>query len=472
MPRVAAIKPIAHLTVAERQAVGKAVRTAVPRRAHGDWKPAPNRPDPVAILETQAATRLPELVPIRYGRMLASPFAFYRGAAAIMASDLSDGPRTSLHAQLCGDAHLSNFGVFHSPDRRMVFDINDFDETLPGPFEWDVKRLAASFAVAGRSRGFDQPTRAGIIAEVVRTYRVAMQAFSRMGNLELWYARLDIEQRLRRYFATASAAQVARAEKNLAKVRERGNALALERLTTVVDGKRKLISKPPLMVPLDQLVPPGEAEAAHETVRTLVRQYRATLPYDRQKLLERYQYADAARRVVGVGSVGTRAWVALLLGRDDGDSLFLQVKQAEASVLEPYIGRSAFAQNGRRVVDGQRIMQEASDILLGWLRALGFDGLEHDFYVRQLWDSKGSALVEELEPDAMLRYGRVCGWALAKAHARSGDAVAITAYLGAANVFDGAMVAFAETYADVNEGDYAALQVAASAGRITAQTGI
>ena len=415
---------------------------------------------------------MPELVPIRYGRMLASPFAFYRGAAAIMASDLSDGPRTSLHAQLCGDAHLSNFGVFRSPDRQMVFDINDFDETLPGPFEWDVKRLAASFAVVGRTRGFDPATRARMIAETVRTYRVAMQSFAGMGNLELWYARLDIEQRLRRYFAAASATQVARAEKNLSKVRERGNALALERLTTVVDGRRRLISKPPLMVPLDELVPPGESEAAHETIRVLIRRYRATLPYDRQKLLERFRYVDSARRVVGVGSVGTRAWVVLLVGRDDGDALFLQVKESQASVLEPYLGRSAFGQGGRRVVDGQRIMQEASDILLGWLRSTGLDGVDHDFYVRQLWDSKGAALVEELEPDAVVRYGRVCGWALAKAHARSGDAVAMSAYLGTANVFDQAMVAFAETYADVNEGDFAALQAAAATGRVTARTGI
>src|SRR5262245_3389039 len=398
---------IEHFTPEERAARGKATRAEVPRTTHAEWEPPPHRPDPVELLEEQAASRVPELVPIRYGRMLVSPFTFYRGAAYLMASDLAGGSRTGLHTQLCGDAHLSNFGVFAAPDRRLVFAINDFDETLPGPFEWDVKRLVASFAVAGRDRGFDDETRAGINTAVGRAYREATREFSAMGNLDLWYARMDVEDLMRDFANRATGEQRKRLEKNIEKSKTKDSLKAFEKLTEVVDGEPRIKSDPPLLVPIAALVGPDQADVVSDALRGLIRQYRRTLSGDRRRLLERFRYVDAARKVVGVGSVGTRAWVVLMLGRDNRDPLFLQAKEAQRSVLEPFLGKSEFGNCGQRVVEGQRLMQAASDILLGWLHTTGLDGQERDFYLRQLWDAKGSAMVEVMEPNAMDAYAQL-----------------------------------------------------------------
>jgi uncharacterized protein (DUF2252 family) len=442
----------------------------VPRQVHGDWEPSPSRPDPIDVLEEQAKTRVSDLVPIRYGRMLYSPLAFYRGAAALMAADLADGRRTGLHAQLCGDAHLSNFGIYAAPDRRLVFSVNDFDETLPGPFEWDVKRLAASFAVAGRERGFSSKVRAVINAEVGRSYRTAMRQFAAMRNLDLWYARLDVEDVARGVRRQASGAQRKRTQKEVQHARTKDSLRAFAKLTHVVDGEPRIISDPPLIVPVEELV--DDADAVRESIRIAIRTYRGTLADDCRRLLERFRFVHAARKVVGVGSVGTRAWIVLLLGRDDEDPLFLQAKEAHASVLAPYLGKSRFSTHGHRVVEGQRLMQSASDILLGWIRTDGFDGVERDFYIRQLWDEKGSANAAVMNRRTLSEYARLCGSTLADAHARSGDGVAIAAYLGTNGTFDRAIAAFAESYADQNERDYAALKEAAESGRVKAETGV
>ena len=466
-------RKVEHFTPDERAARGKAARAEVTRRSHGEWEPAPHRPDPVELLEEQASSRVPELVPIRYGRMLVSPFTFYRGAAYLMASDLSFGPRTGLHTQLCGDAHLSNFGAFAAPDRRLVFAINDFDETLPGPFEWDVKRLVASFAVAGRDRGFDEKTRTRINREVTGAYRQAIEEFAAMRNMDVWYSRIDIDEVAKQFRAQASAEQKKRLDKNLAKTRTKDSLAAFGKLTEIVDGEPRIVGNPPLIVPIADLVQPGQDQAvALEALRDLIRKYRRTLQGDRRKLIERFRLVDAARKVVGVGSVGTRAWIVLMLGRDNEDPLFMQAKEAEASVLEPFLGKSEFSNHGQRVVEGQRLMQAASDIMLGWIHATGIDGVERDFYLRQLWDAKGSAIVEMMEPNAMSAYGQLCGATLAKAHARSGDAIAIASYLGTSDVFDRALATFAETYADQNERDYAALKQAVESGRVKAETGL
>ena len=465
-------RKIEHFTPAERAARGKATRAELPRASHADWEPSATRPDPIAILEAQGESREQSLLPIRYGRMLVSPFTFYRGAAALMASDLSNGSRTGLHTQLCGDAHLMNFGTYAAPDRRMVFGINDFDETLPGPFEWDVKRLVASFAVAGRDRGFNPKVRSAINLEVVKGYRVAIQGFAAMRNLEIWYARLDVEALMKEVESSLSPEAVARMKGNVAKARTKDSLKAFSKLTRLVDGEPRFVSDPPLIVPIDELLAEGEAQMTKEAIQLLIRSYRRSLASDRRRLLERFRYVDMARKVVGVGSVGTRAWIVLMLGRDGGDPLLLQAKEAQTSVLEPYLGKSATNNHGQRVVDGQRMMQSESDILLGWLRTRGLDGIQRDFYFRQLWDAKGSALVEAMEPAGMSGYARLCGWTLAKAHARSGDAIAIAAYLGTSDTFDKAMAVFAEKYADQNERDYAALKAAVDSGRITAQPGL
>jgi uncharacterized protein (DUF2252 family) len=463
---------VEHFTPEERAARGKAARAEVPRSSHADWDPSPMRADPVEVLEAQAASREPTLVPIRYGRMLVSPFTFYRGAAALMAGDLSGGPRSGIHTQLCGDAHLMNFGSYAAPDRRMVFGINDFDESLPGPFEWDVKRLVASFAVAGRDRGFSPKVRAGINTEVVRGYREAMAGFAAMRNLDIWYARLDIDARIKEIRGKMDPEAVARMDKNVEKARTKDSLKAFSKLVTLVDGEPRITSDPPLIVPIDELVPPGHLMTTREAIARLIRSYRRSLPGDRRKLLERFRYVDMARKVVGVGSVGTRAWIVLMLGRDGDDPLLLQAKEAQVSVLEPYLGKSAYNNHGQRVVEGQRLMQAESDILLGWLRTQGIDGVERDFYFRQLWDAKGSALVDLMEPPVMTSYAKLCGWTLAKAHARSGDAIAISAYMGTSDTFDKSMAVFAEKYADQNERDYAALKAAVESGRVEAQTGL
>ncbi len=463
---------VEHPSVEERAARGRAARQAVPRSTYAAWQPASDRKDPVEILEEQARTRVDELKPIRYGRMLVSPFTFYRGAAAVMAADLAPGARTGLEAQLCGDAHLSNFGAFAAPDRRLIFGLNDFDETLAGPFEWDVARLAASFAVAGRDRGFTTKERASVNAAVGRSYRESMHTFAGMRNLEMWYARFDVERDVLALWQKPTKDLRRRFERNVAHARSKDSVKALGKLAQVVDGRLRIKSDPPLIVPLDDLTGIADDAHRHQRLRDIVRAYRDTLPLDRQELLERFQYVDAARKVVGVGSVGTRAWIVLMLGRDSADPLFLQIKEAQSSVLEPYLATSPFGQHGQRVVEGQRLMQAASDIMLGWLRIVGLDGVERDFYVRQLWDEKGSALIELMDPATMEFYAGICGWALAKAHARSGDPAAIAAYLGSGSTFDRSMAVFAETYADQNERDYDALRRAVDAGRVAATTGL
>ena len=465
-------KVVTHFTPAERTARGKGARAEVPRSSHAAWEPPPNRGDPVQLLEQQAQTRVPELVPIRYGRMLVSPFTFFRGAAYLMASDLADGPRTGLHAQLCGDAHLSNFGAFAAPDRRLVVSVNDFDETLPGPFEWDVKRLVASFAVAGRDRGFDDRERAAINLTVTRSYREAMREFAAMSNLGLWYSRLDVDEVIQRLGQAISPKELKRFEQNLAKTRAKDSLKAFGKLTELVDGEPRIANDPPLVVAIEEVVPPAELHRLDEVIRGVVRSYRRSLAGDRRRLLESYRYVHAARKVVGVGSVGTRAWIILMLGRDGNDPLFLQLKEAETSVLEPFLGKSTYSNHGQRVVEGQRLMQSASDIMLGWIRLEAFDGVTRDFYMRQLWDQKGSALVELMSPRVMTVYAQVCGWTLARAHARSGDGIAIGAYLGGGDGFDRALASFAETYADQNERDYLALKEAVASGRVAVETGL
>ena len=465
-------KAVAHFTPAERAAHGKAARAEVSRSSHGNWEASPARPDPIALLEEQASTRVPELVPIRYGRMLTSPFAFYRGAAYIMAADLSHTPRSGLRVQLCGDAHLSNFGVFAAPDRRMVFSINDFDETLPGPFEWDVKRLFASFAVAGRALGFTEGQRRAAVLAGARSYRETMRDFGSMRTMDIWYSRLEMQTMLERWGGTAGRRRIEKTERSVAKAQTKDSLKAFGKLTEVVDGRRRIVSDPPLIVPIEDLLPPVTHDRLVHTFRALLRSYRRTLPRDRRKLLERFEFHHAARKVVGVGSVGTRAWIFLLMGRDEGDPLFLQAKEAEGSVLEPYLGKSEFANHGQRVVEGQRMMQAESDLMLGWDHVLGMDGMERDFYIRQLWDSKGSADVETMDPKGLSIYGEICGWTLARAHARSGDSIAIASYLGTGDTFDKAMASFAEIYADQNERDFAALKEAVDFGRVTAEFGI
>jgi len=453
----------------ERAAAGKAARDRAPRKDHGEWRPASDRLDPVEVLEEQATTRVPELVPIRYGRMLASAFTFFRGAAAIMAMDLANTPQSGLQVQLCGDAHLSNFGVFAAPDRRLVLDLNDFDETLPGPWEWDLKRLAASFAVAGRDRDFTpKETRAAVVT-TARSYREAMLEFAAMGNLDVWYARLDVEGLLADLAKVADKKQMKAVQKNVAKAHKKNSFKAFDRLVREVDGEPQIISDPPLLVPARELLSEGEEQEFEDRMRELLASYRESLKGDRRHLFDSYRFVDLARKVVGVGSVGTRAWVTLMMGRDGKDPLFLQAKEAEASVLEPYLGASEFENHGERVVQGQWLMQAASDILLGWLPALGIDGRERDFYVRQLWDGKRSIEVETLPPEGLAIYGQVCGWTLARAHARSGDRIAIGAYLGKGEAFDQAITEFSERYADQNELDYGALADAARSGRIEAE---
>ena len=462
----------ARFTTAERRARGKAARSELPRSAHGTWEPASIRRDPVELLEEQARTRLPELVPIRYGRMLVSPFTFFRGAAYIMAADLADGARTGLHTQLCGDAHLSNFGFFAAPDRRLVFSINDFDETLPGPFEWDVKRLVASFAVAARDLGFDEKTRRAVVRATARAYRDAIARFARMRNIDVWYTRLDADRIVHSFSDKMTAKGKRRMEADLAKAQTKDSVRALAKLCRAVNGELRIIGKPPLITPIEDVLPGAEEARLDAVIRRMLHTYAESLPPDRQELLERYRYVHAARKVVGVGSVGTRAWVLLLLGRDDGDPLFLQFKEAQASVLEPFLGKSRFLQHGERIVAGQRMMQAAADIMLGWERIEAIDGETKDFYIRQLWDAKGSAEIELMRPASLSTYGMICAWTLAREHARSGDAVAISAYLGAGDPFDRAMVSFSETYADQNERDYGALVQAAQTGRVDVQCGV
>ncbi len=453
-----------HRTLEERATAGKAARTKAPRSSHREWKPAADRADPVELLEGQATSRVGQLVPLRYARMLVSPFTFYRGAAAVMAADLAATPRSGFDVQLCGDAHLANFGAYASPDRELVFDVNDFDETLPGPWEWDVMRLAASFSVAGRASGFKRRERLAIVAAMSAEYREAMRRMAELGNLEVWYTKMDVEAISRGWESAAGEKEAATFRRNLEKARAKDRMRALSKLTREVDGELRIVSEPPLIVPIDELV--DEDADIEAVVLKIIADYRDTLPEDRQVLLDGYRFVDAALKVVGVGSVGTRAFVVLMLGRDSGDPLFLQAKEAQRSVLEPYAESSAFENQGERVVQGQRLTQAASDILLGWVKVKGIDGKQRDFYVRQLWDQKGSAKVENMDSRALTTYAEICGTTLAHAHARSGDRIAIAAYLGKSDTFDQAIAEFAEAYADQNERDYEALRAAADEGRI------
>ncbi len=455
-------------SVAERAAQGRAVRRVVGRRDLAALQLPAGRADPIDVLERQAVTRIPDLVPIRYGRMLTSPFAFFRGAAAVMASDLSAGPQSGLTVQLCGDAHVSNFGVFGSPERRLVFDLNDFDETLPGPFEWDVKRLVASLEIAGRTAGFSSSHRRDVVVAAAAAYRRAMRDFAGRPNLSVWYARADMDEVMAWLGPTLDTKVRARAAKQLAKARTRDSMQALGKLTTMVDGTPRIVSAPPLVERVEDVFPERAAHDLEAQLHGLVAAYRLTLAPDRRHLLDQFRVVDLARKVVGVGSVGTRVWILLLLGRDRDDPLLLQAKQAEASVLEPFLAPSEYDHHGERVVEGQRLMQASSDIFLGWQRVMAPDGVQVDYYLRQLRDWKASAEPAEMAPDAMTAYGRLCAWTLARAHARSGDRIAMAAYLGGGATFDEAVADFAVDYADQNDRDFAALTAAAAAGRVTA----
>jgi uncharacterized protein (DUF2252 family) len=465
---------VSHLTVEQRIARGKAARAEVPRSNHAVFTRSDDRPDPLVLLEEQAADRVPELVPIRYGRMLVSPFTFYRGAALIMASDLASTPTSGLHAQVCGDAHLSNFGVFGSPERRLMFDVNDFDETLPGPWEWDVKRLCASLEIAGRNNGFTDAERRTVVLAGARQYRTAMAEYAAIPNLQVWYSHLDIEAEFQKVQSQVDRKRAKAVEKDFAKARARDNVQAFAKLTDESNGEPRIVSNPPLIVPIEELIPAGiSREQVREELVQLVRRYRGTLETDRRYLLEQFRFVHLARKVVGVGSVGTRAWIGLFLGRDNQDPLFLQMKEAQESVLERFVGKSAYPNHGQRVVAGQRLMQATSDIFLGWDRVgSGLDGQTRDFYIRQLRDMKGSAEVESMIPSGMEIYARICAQTLARAHARSGDRIAIASYLGKGPVFDQAIVEFSAEYAEQNERDYERLQAAVKKGRIKAETGL
>jgi uncharacterized protein (DUF2252 family) len=462
---------VEYLSRAERAALGKDARTVAPLDSHADFRPDGAR-DPVGLLLGQAQSRVPELVPVRHGRMLVSPFTFYRGAALPMAADLATTPASGLRVQLCGDAHLSNFGVFASPERRLVFDVNDFDETLPGPFEWDVKRLAASLAVAGRDNGFPGKARRTIVLAAVEGYRTAMRGFAKQPLLAVWYAHLDIQDAIDQFRSQMKAKRFQATKAALAKAHTRDSTQALRKLTTETGGRRQIISDPPMIIPVEDLFAGVQADAIYQQIRTVLEKYKATLQSARRHLLGQFTMVQMARKVVGVGSVGTRAWIVLMAAGDGDEPLFLQAKEAEPSVLAEYCGRSQHDNQGERVVAGQHLMQAQSDIFLGWTRSLGLDGVEHDYYVRQLRDWKLSAPIEQMIPSGMTLYARACGWTLARAHARSGDRIALASYLGGSDKFDQAIADFAEAYADQNERDYAAFQAAAKDGKVESTTAI
>ena len=456
---------------ADRAARGKDARTAAPLDSHAEFRPGPGR-DPVGLLLGQAASRVPELVPVRHGRMLVSPFTYYRGAALPMAADLAGTPASGLQVQVCGDAHLSNFGAFASPERNLVFDVNDFDETLPGPFEWDIKRLAASLTVAGRGNGFTAKACRKIALAAGEGYRTAMREFAHMPFMDVWYARMDVEPALAQVKSEVKAKRLKALEKMLAKAHTKDSTSALAKLTAEVDGQRQIISDPPAIVPIEEIFADRQAEEIYEQVRAVLDKYQRTLQSDRRHLLSEFTLVHVARKVVGVGSVGTRAWIALLDAADGVEPLVLQAKEAQPSVLAEYAGRSQYKNEGERVVAGQHLMQAQSDIFLGWTHITGPDGVDRDFYVRQLRDWKFSMPIEVMVPAGLTVYARLCGWTLARAHARSGDRVALAAYLGRSGKFDHAIADFAETYADQNELDYAAFQAAVEDGKAEAVSGV
>ncbi len=459
-------------SVGERYASGRAARGETPRSSHASFVPAQNRPDPIELLEEQAKRRTPDLVPIRYGRMVSSPFAFYRGGAAIMAADLATTPRSGIETQLCGDAHLSNFGGFMTPERTHVFGLNDFDETRTGPWEWDVKRLATSFEVAARDRGFGESQRDAAVIACLRAYTSAISQFAAMRNLDLWYLRLEADRAIATIARRSDPTYVRQAKADVAKSRSRDHLVALAKLTTRVDGKLRFRTKPPLVVRAKELLTAEQLHGYRATIDEFLAGYRLSLSDERAHLLDGYHFVDMARKVVGVGSVGTRCWMVLMVGNGDADPLILQLKEATTSVLAPYLGPTEFEHEGRRVVVGQRLMQAASDILLGWYRIKTFEGVERDFYVRQLWDGKFSANIDTISPAGLVGYAELCGWTLGRAHARSGDRVAIAGYLGRGRPFEEAVAAFARSYADQNERDWRSLMAAVGDGRIQAVTGV
>jgi uncharacterized protein (DUF2252 family) len=459
------------LTHADRVARGKDARRLAPLESHAEFTPDRSR-DPVGLLLDQAKSRVPELVPIRHGRMLVSPFTYYRGAALPMAADLATTPTSGLRVQLCGDAHLSNFGAFASPSRRLVFDVNDFDETLPGPFEWDVKRLAASLAVAGRDNGFAGKDRGQIVLTAAESYRTAMRAFAGQHFMDVWYAHLDVDDAISEFRSQMKAKRVKLTEKMVAKARTSDSMQALSKLTIEHDGQRQIVSEPPLIQPVEEVFPDAQADAIYDLIREVLGRYQRTLQSDRGHLVEYFTLIQVARKVVGVGSMGTRAWIVLMEGADETEPLFLQAKEAQPSVLAAYCGGSQYGNQGERAVAGQRLMQAESDIFLGWTRVTGPDRVYRDYYMRQLKDWKFSAPIEQMIPSGMKVYARMCGWTLARAHARSGDRVALAAYLGGSAKFDQAIAAFAETYADQNERDHAALQTAVKDGKAEAAMGL
>lgn len=459
----------ASLDAGESAERGRAARREVPRSAHGGWAPTSDRSDPIAILVAQAATRVPELVPIRYERMASSPFAFYRGAAAVMAADLASTPDSGIAVQACGDAHIANFGGFAAPDRRMVFGPNDFDETLPGPWEWDVKRMAASVEVAGRDVGLSKAARRRVVGAAVREYREGMRGFARESHLDVWYDRLTAGELVDRFGGHLGRRGRIVFSTTFAKGRRKTSERAARRLTERIDGRLRFRHVPPLLVPLRQHSVPEQHLDEADYVKELLDEYIRSLDEDRRYLVGSYRFVDMARKVVGVGSVGTRAAIFLLVGRDGKDPLVLQAKEAQHSVLEPHVGASQFANHGERVVRGQRISHAASDVFLSWQRSLGLDGREHDFYVRQLWDWKASIDLSTMRESGLLAYVRACGWSLARAHARSGDRLAIASYLGSGDSFDTAVTEFASAYADQNELDHQRLLEAVADGEVPAR---
>jgi uncharacterized protein (DUF2252 family) len=452
--------------IEDRLAEGRGERESVPLEAHGEWMAPDDRPDPVGILEEQNATRVPELVPIRHGRMIVSPFTFYRGSAAIMASDLSRSPTTGLHVQCCGDAHLSNFGLFAAPDRRVVFDLNDFDETLPAPFEWDVKRLVASFVVAARGNGHRRRDQRAAARAAAAAYRTTMAKAAGMRFLDVWYTRFDADKVVADLAPKVKKAEIKSARKAMAKAQTRTSLGSLSKFAQRVDGGYRIRPQPPVIVR-----PPETMTAEFEQViRRGLADYASSLGPDRRVVLDHYHYEDFARKVVGVGSVGTEAMMVLLMGDREDDPLFLQFKQANTSVLAPYAGAGEYEHQGERVVHGQRLMQAASDAFLGWITGTG--KRKHEFYVRQLRDMKGSAAVETMKPARLALYGQLCGATLARAHARTGNAAKITGYLGDDDTFDRALERLAVAYADQNDADYAAFANAAEDHRIDVEHGV
>jgi uncharacterized protein (DUF2252 family) len=460
----------ARLEHGENPERGRAARSSTPRSSHAEWAPAADREDPVAILRRQAESRVQELLPIRYGRMAISPFSFYRGGAAVMAADLAATPDAGLTVQLCGDAHISNFGGFAAPDRRLVFGPNDFDETLPGPWEWDVKRMAASIEIAGREIELPAPRRRKLVARAARQYREGMREFARETLLEAWYERLDADELTARFGTRLDAEGRELFDQTFAKGRRKTSARAARKLTTEIDGELRFTSAPPLLTPLHELHDSSDPDEQAAYVRELLDQYTAGLHADSEHLFRSYRFVDMARKVVGVGSVGTRAWVFLFASRGGRDPLVLQAKEAQASVLEPYLGPSEYESHGERVVRGQRMMLAAADIFLSWQRSTGLDGLTHDFYVRQLWDWKASADLARISERGLRTYTRACAWSLARAHARSGDRLAIAAYLGKSCRFDEAIAEFAVRNADQNEADHRRLLEAIAAGELEARS--